>query len=75
MKCYYTYDELTKSKVLIPQCWSVVHSYEIKDCNCDVNISFHQFEKQSYNKIIAEKNKEIEYLQFEIKRLNKLIKI
>lgn len=36
MKCHYTQvKEL--GKVLIPECWSVVISQDIKDCTCPTN--------------------------------------
>lgn len=68
MKCYYTYDEKTGEKVLIPQCWGTVHSNDIRDCYCKP--TFAQFERERYNTILNEKNAEIEALQKEINRLN-----
>lgn len=68
MKCYYTYDEKTGEKVLIPQCWGTVHSNDIRDCYCTQN--FASFERERYNTILNEKNAEIEALEKEINRLN-----
>ena len=43
MKCHYVYDEIA-GKVLIPECWAVVLSGDIRDCTCrDENLTFAQF--------------------------------
>lgn len=67
MKCYYTFDKVTKQKVLIPGCMSVVNSNDIDYCTC--TDSFKQFENKRYNEILEEKNKEIQSLRSELKRL------
>lgn len=77
MKCHYIYDEKL-GKVLIPYCWSVVHSGDIRDCTCyqDMeNLSFAGFERRRYNEelekrnnIIKELRKENKYLHTELKR-------
>ena len=72
MKCYFHFDEESKQKVLIPGCWSVVHSNDIEDCNCS-NTTFSQFEKQRYNEVLKEKCKIISEYEKEIIRLNKRI--
>lgn len=73
MKCYYTYDNDGR-KVLIPMCYSVVHSNDIEDCCCISPLKTNQkFEKERYNKIIESKNKTISYQQSELKHLRKVI--
>lgn len=67
MKCYYTFDEVTKQKVLIPGCMSVVNSNEIEDCCC--TDTFASFENKRYNELLKEKNIEIQSLRSELKRL------
>ena len=67
MKCYYIFDEVTKQKVLIPGCMSVVNSNEIEDCCC--TDTFASFENKRYNEILKEKNIEIQSLRSELKRL------
>jgi len=67
MKCYYTFDEVTKQKVLIPGCMSVVNSNEIEDCCC--TDTFASFENKRYNEILKEKNIEIQSIRSELKRL------
>nr|DAX66399.1 MAG TPA: hypothetical protein [Caudoviricetes sp.] len=66
MKCHY---EKIKGvgKVLIPGCWSVVISGDIRDCTCH-NTTYESFERDRYNVevkrlkgIITELEKENEY--------------
>lgn len=71
MKCYFHYDEKTKERVLIPECWPVVNSYDIEDCTCQPD--YVGFERKRYNEAIKAKNQEIKYLQKEIERLNKRV--
>ena len=70
MRCYYTYDEKTGERVLIPECWGTVHSNDIRDCQCDKTVTVSQFEKKAYNEMLTAKNREIKQLQKEINRLN-----
>ena len=72
MRCYYHFDEETKQKVLIPQCWAVVHSYDKRDCTC-VPDTFAQFEKERYNKVLSEKSLEINGMRDIIDKLNKRV--
>lgn len=72
MKCYYAFDEQTGQKFLIPGCMSVVQSNDIEDCVCTID-TFHQFEKERYNKVLEEKCNEIKGLYEEVIRLNKVI--
>ena len=72
MRCYYHFDEKTKKKILIPHCWGVLHSNDKSDCTC-VPDSFAQFEKERYNKVLAEKCDEINGMRGLIDQLNKRI--
>lgn len=75
MKCHYTYD-LKAGKVLIPYCWSVVHSNNMRLCTCrdSIDITFKQFKKNEYNKVLAKKNIEISELEQYVYRLNRILK-
>ncbi len=76
-KCHYIYDNEVE-KVLIPGCWSVVMSNDIKDCTCssgNEDLTFAQFEREQYNKELKKRNAMIEelrannkYLRSELKR-------
>lgn len=76
-KCHYVYDEIA-GKVLIPGCWSVVMSDDIRDCTCssgNEDLTFAQFEREQYNKELEKRNaiiKELradnKYLRSELKR-------
>lgn len=75
MKCHYVYDEIA-GKVLIPGCWSVVMSDDIRDCTCrDEDLTFSQYERKRYNEELEKRNaiiKELradnKYLRSELKR-------
>ncbi len=68
-KCYYTNDKQA-GKILIPGCYPMLHSDDIKDCICnDFPETLYQFEKKEYNKILAEKNAYIKELENEIIKL------
>lgn len=43
MKCYFHFDEKTGKKILIPYCWSVLWSDDIRDCRCESE-TFSKFE-------------------------------
>ena len=72
MRCYYHFNEETKTKILIPYCWNVLHSNNKGDCTCQPD-TFAQFEKERYNKVIAEKCAEINGMRDLINQLNKRI--
>lgn len=74
MKCHYTYykDKGKIKKCLIPGCWSVVHSNDIRDCTCS-DISFSKFEKQKYNEKLEELQARIKSLEEENKYLSDFI--
>lgn len=76
MKCHYVYDKQA-GKVLIPGCWSVVMSDDIRDCTCSSgeDLTFAQFERERYNQELEKRNtiiKELradnKYLRSELKR-------
>lgn len=72
MKCHYVYDKKA-GKVLIPGCWSVVHSGDIEDCTCrygDEDMTPAGFARERYNQEIAKKNAIIKDLQEEVKYLH-----
>ncbi|HBG40258.1 MAG TPA: hypothetical protein DDW85_02440 [Porphyromonadaceae bacterium] len=80
MKCHYTYyvENGEKHKVLIPGCWDVVISNNIRDCTCEDALTPCQFEKERFNEVISRLQDEIkglrdenEYLMTIIKRLKK----
>lgn len=73
MKCHYTYDKIA-GKILIPYCWPVVISGNMRDCTCRMPHTERQFEKIEYNKIITEKNNEIKDLEHENALLNRLLR-
>lgn len=70
MKCYFHFDEKSGKKILIPYCWSVLLSDDIRDCTCEKLTTVASFEKERYNNELTAKNSEIVELQKEIKRLN-----
>lgn len=83
MKCHYVFDK-DVGKVLIPGCWPVVMSNDIKDCICTINepSSPEGFERKRYhdelmekNKTIKELQKQVEYLQNELNTYINLIEI
>lgn len=76
MKCHYVYDKIA-GKVLIPECWAVVLSGDIRDCTCSAGeeLTFAQFERERYNQELEKRNaiiKELradnKYLRSELKR-------
>ena len=76
MKCHYIYDEKL-GKVLIPYCWSVVHSGDIRDCTCDTdmeNLTFAGFERKRYNEELEKRNNIIKEIRNENKYLHKELK-
>lgn len=69
MKCHYVYDKIA-GKVLIPECWAVVLSGDIRDCTCrDENLTFAQFECGQYNKELEKRNAIIKELRADNKYL------
>ncbi len=74
MKCYYTYDKIV-GKVLIPGCWPVVHSNDMRDCSCrNQPETLAQFERKAYNEKLNEKNTQIKELEHEIAYLNRILR-
>jgi len=72
MKCYYTFDEVSQQKVLIPGCMGAAHTDDIDCCTCQD--TFKQFENKRYNVLLKEKNIEIQSLRSELKRLVGILK-
>ena len=70
MKCHYIYTENNK-KVLIPECWPVVLSYDISQCICR---DFATFERERYNETVKSLQQEIKDLKQEIAYLNRILK-
>lgn len=56
-------------------CWGMVHSDDIRDCQCADETTFAQFERKRYNEVLKEKCKIIADYEKEIVRLNKRIEI
>lgn len=74
MRCYFTYDENTGEKVLIPGCWGTVHSGDMADCLCDDTfVSFKEMERKEFREKLQACNKEILELQKQIIRLEKRV--
>ena len=75
MKCHYVYDKIA-GKVLIPGCWSVVMSDDIRDCTCSTgeDLTFAQFEREQYNKELEKRNAIIKELRAENKYLHSELK-
>lgn len=73
MKCYFTFDEKSGQRVLIPYCWEVCQSDDIRDCTCRSELNFARFERERYNTTIEKRNAEIEALRKEITRLEKRV--
>ena len=72
MKCHYIYTE-DGLKVLIPGCWSVVLSGDIRDCTCR-DESFEEFERERYNKAVKALRKQVKDLEKENIQQNRIIK-
>ena len=73
-KCHYIYDK-EAGKVLIPGCWSVVHSNDMADCTCrNYPETFAQFERKEYNEKLNEQKEYIKELEKEVARLNRILK-
>ena len=68
--CYFTYDERSGERVLVPGCWSVAISSDIETCTCKPRNFENRFERKEFNEILKSKEKEIIELQKEINRLN-----
>lgn len=66
---YWTETEKSGKKILIPYCWSVLWSDDIRDCRCESE-TFSKFENQRYNEVMEAKTREIKEMQKEINRLN-----
>ncbi|MBB3841095.1 hypothetical protein FHS57_005116 [Runella defluvii] len=73
-KCHYTNDP-KYGKVLIPHCWGVVISGDMTRCTCrDYPKTVAQFERKQFNELLQAKDKEIDNLEKENVRLNRIIK-
>lgn len=73
-KCRYIYDK-EFGKVLIPECWAVVNSGDMSRCTCRSYCKTEvQFEREEFNNILSQKNKEIKELEKEVASLNRIIK-
>lgn len=72
MKCHYI-DTENGEKVLIPECWPVVLSYDISQCICR-DKDFAAFERERYNEIVKSLRQEIKDLKQEIDYLNRILK-
>ena len=65
MRCHYVWDEKA-GKVLIPGCWPVVLSGDIRDCICKSEfLSETSFENERYRKELTKRNEVIKELQEE----------
>lgn len=73
MKCHYIYTENVK-KVLIPECWPVVLSYDMSQCICRDKKTFSDLERKEYNKTVKDLQDEIKDLEQENAYLNRIIK-
>lgn len=71
-KCHYIYTEKGE-KVLIPECWSVVISGDIRDCTCRQN-TFAEYEKERYNEEVTKLRQEIKDLEKENAQLYRIIR-
>lgn len=71
MRCHYVYDKEV-GRVLIPECWPVVHSGDIADCTCHANqnLGFRVFERDRYNSELQKRNAIIKELESEVSRLH-----
>jgi hypothetical protein len=73
MKCHY---ENIKGvgKVLIPECWPVVLSGDIRDCTCKMEPqTFASFERQEYNKEVKRLKAKIKELEDENEYYRKIL--
>ena len=73
MRCHYVYDK-EAGKVLIPGCWGTALSNDIGDCSCPAYTTFEGFERKEFNEKVNELKKEIQGLEKEIFRLNRILK-
>lgn len=73
MKCHYIYTEQGE-KILIPYCWAVIHSGDMRDCTCRSEKSFRQFEREQYNETVRELRSEIRDLERENASLYRIIR-
>lgn len=72
-KCKYIYT--TKGeKVLIPECWPVVLSGDMRDCICRKDKTPAVYEKEKYNEEVRELRKEISDLEKENAELYRIIR-
>lgn len=73
-----TWEAVCVGKVLIPHCWNVVMSDDIRDCTCQDEFTFEQFEKRAYREKVRELEIRIRELEKEIynnqRTIRKLLK-
>lgn len=73
-KCHYVYDEQA-GKVLIPGCYSMLHTDDMSRCTCrDRTDTFKEFEKKEYNEKLSELRQQIIDLEKENASLYRIIK-
>jgi len=73
-KCHYIYDK-EAGRVLIPGCYSMLHTEDMINCTCrDYPETVKQFEKKEYNEKLKEQKDYISELESEVSRLNRILK-
>lgn len=75
MRCHYTYciEKGKKRRYLIPYCYDVQVTNRKSDCVCGPSLTPHYFEKERFNKVVAELKERVEWLENENKSLIKVI--
>lgn len=56
MRCHFIYDEETKTKILIPHCWSSLHQEDLSMCTCVRQSPKTANEEDSYIKTLEKEN-------------------
>lgn len=72
-KCHYIYTE-EGEKILIPECWPVVLSGDMRDCICRTEKTYATYEKERYNEEVRKLRKEISELEKENAQLYRTIR-
>jgi hypothetical protein len=73
MRCHYEHIKGV-GKVLIPECWPVTLSGDIRDCTCHREPqTFAEFERQSYNQEVKRLKAKIKELEDENEYYRKLL--
>jgi hypothetical protein len=74
MKCHFIWDEQTKAKYLIPECYGSLHREDLSMCTCYKRLkSQKEFEKSEYNRRVNQLENDLEYLQKEYNALLRII--